>query len=740
MSSQPGTGVVDADERGIPLDKRRRFELLQDCREIIVTRLVKVVGEALDKMSEQLTSLAMEKSQREEQQLLFDAVSVVRSHRNDIESRFRRAFVDVFERRMFNNADAASAKPEEAGELSLVDDSVIHDQIAVDRLVRRAKSGLDPEEVLGVRARLAALVERDWFDENVHPVAPEAIFEALRNTLNEIGAEANVKGALLDAFEPYVSANLNRVYSNVNERLRSNRILPKIRPRVERAAAGKRAQAVTEAVQGVGAVETGVHVGHVAGGQGSPIAPAMLETFEQLMRQMSNGDSRARTSAAQMLADPGTFGMADLPIPSVQPPLIEALDGLQAEAITGLAAPAQLTSALSGQARDKGTALDQLTVEIVSLVFDYIYNDPRLSDPVKQQLLRLQVVAVKAALLDRSFFARRQHPMRRLIDHVTEACTDPDAEADIGSPLVDGLSAVIDWVLGQFDRDLSVFEVAIQRLDELANSELERRAARVAEVTRQAERIDAIARAQEDARGEIAARVDDATPEFVRDFLFRWWSEALASARVDAPADGPDWQEALRLGEQLLWSVAPKAPEEIPRLAALLPKMINGLLRGLRPVAFEKEARETFFNELLRWHTKAIERAKQSHDGPRERVRTSVRLRSDGTVQFRSLDAAPKVPETVIVEQSAVDELVRGSQIEIVEGDGAVQRVKVAWVSPSRKLYALTRYPDFARSIPRAELAAMFDAGLARMANLTPAVDRAIESVVSGSEARPVAA
>src|SRR5690606_33146310 len=114
---------------------------------------------------------------------------------------------------------------------------------------------------------------------------------------------------------------------------------------------------------------------------------------------------------------------------------------------------------------EKGSALDQLTVEIVSMVFDYIYADRRLPDAVKQQLLRLQVVAVKAALIDRSFFARRQHPMRRLIDRISEMAIDPDADVGAGSGLVAGVAETVDWIIEHFESDLATFEEAMRRLD-----------------------------------------------------------------------------------------------------------------------------------------------------------------------------------------------------------------------------------------------------------------------------------
>ena len=225
---------------------------------------------------------------------------------------------------------------------------------------------------------------------------------------------------------------------------------------------------------------------HATGGAGFGDAAAggePFDLFDDLVQQLSLDQTSARRSAARMLSDPETFGMADLPMPTVESPLLEALHTLQS-APRGLADDAPITTQLLDHARSKGSSLDQLTVEIVSLVFDYIYADRRLPDSVKQQLLRLQVVAVKAALLDRSFFARRQHPMRRLIDRITELATDPDVDFDGDSTLADGVAGIVDWILEQFDDDLATFDEAMARFDVLAHAESERRAARLLELTR----------------------------------------------------------------------------------------------------------------------------------------------------------------------------------------------------------------------------------------------------------------
>ncbi|HRO61348.1 MAG TPA: DUF1631 family protein, partial [Burkholderiaceae bacterium] len=232
MSAPQAKGVGDEAIDAPPVDRRRRLELLEDCRELVLSRLGRVVAEALAGISDELTELALRETRRDAQQALLDAVSLVRSHRPEIELRFHDAFSEIFERRMRGESDAPQASQPQGGELSLVDDSEIGERLALDRLVQRSRSKLDPDEVLGVRARLGALVERDWFDEKGHPASPEAVFEALRRTLDQLKAKSDVRDALLRALEPHVSANLNDIYSSVNERLRSGQILPSIRARI----------------------------------------------------------------------------------------------------------------------------------------------------------------------------------------------------------------------------------------------------------------------------------------------------------------------------------------------------------------------------------------------------------------------------------------------------------------------------------------------------------------------------
>jgi Protein of unknown function (DUF1631) len=780
-SESPNT---DQPGRGIPADARVRFELLEDCRESVVVQLCKLVGDALARMGEDLATTALGRSDRDEQQSLIEASSVVRQHRANIELSFKKAFIDCFERRLFQKS--GEEKPEKSfdGELQLMDDAVFTDKLTVDRLVSKTRGRLDPEEVLGIRARLAALLERDWFEETQHPVAPEAVYEALKSALAEASAKPEIQGALLDAFEPHVTGGLNLVYASVNDRLKARNILPKIKQQVTTVGGAARRSAVPGSAEadigdtagiatgqaggaggGVGGsagvmhgAAGGASTGHLAdnvgasgrsnslrpgAGQGANVGATHVDLMQQAelisalnlsMQQLAQGMPSARASVAKFLTDPETFGVADLPLPQVQPTLIESIAHLQIQAGRSPFVDPQLISDISDRARDKGSPLDQLTVDFVSMVFDYIVADRHLADIAKQQLLRLQIVAIKAALLDRSFFARRQHPMRRLIDRISEVASDPDTDLALDGAIVTGLESLIDWILVNFDSDLVVFDEALVKLDDTVASEASRRDSRLSDMTEAAEQIEARAAARDRAKNMLGERIDESTPAFIKEFLVTWWSDAIAAAGTAVQADAMNVADSLKIAEALIWSVVPKVPAEIPKLAALLPKLITGLMRGLKPVEIPKDERESFFNELLRIHTKAIESAKQAKpvQTVAERGLSRVRMRSDGSIMYtppRAVDAKPILtidPKAGL--SRAVAEVQRGDLIE-VDDNGEIKQYKLAWVSPSQKLYILSRFPDEARSLDSGQFAALFASGKAKIVEKRSSVDHAIGQI-----------
>jgi len=710
---------------------RSRAALLHECSGLIQERLNDVVAQALSRISEDLTSEALRAKRYDHKLALLEAVMLVRENRIELEERFRDCFGSIYERLLHPNAeDWPNPAPVSLDDLSLVSEDQVADQIQIDRLIMKARAALDPQQALGVRARLGALVDKDWFDESRHPVAPEAVFEALRLTLQDVSSRPEIQSALLDAFEPYFSNNLNGIYLAVNDLLKKNHILPQIKPtfvsdgpsnRGVPAAPAPAPQSQVAAVADAAAGVAGIDPSWTA---------ASIDRLQRALNSAYSGQSSGLTQMARILANPAMLASDRLPMQPVWAPLVDSLTDLQ----QGSAGQPNDVSmpALMQQVRDQGAPIDLITVEIVGMVFDYIYNDRRLPDTIKQQLLRLQVVAVKAALLDRGFFARRHHPLRQLIDRISDVGADPDFDSDDGSPMLTGFGALLTEVIGTFHTDLQVFEDAIAKVDAIEREELARHAVSLDGTSALASRAEAEQLALSAARLEIEQRLNKHVPAFTRVFLLETWSRAMARARVDQGDDIDPyvWDLGLKSAEYLIWSVLPKRREDIPRLASILPGLIRGLNKGLDLIEFDPQARSAFFDELMKTHTREISAAKQrASKGDPDPVHVSISISTDGTIRFvpKEKSQSAALPENDQID-ALLDGLKRGNRIEVA-GDGESRLFKLAWVSPARTLFILSRHPDDSMTLQGSELASMLHRGLARVMSEESALDRAITSV-----------
>ena len=788
-----------------PQVARGPASVLDTLRQAVLVGLRRIVRRSLAETIDELLEKLIAAVTWQERQAIDAALDLLRNGRDGVEASFERAFAE----RWAQVTSAAEDSPSAGGmrpsiglaDLALVDDSAIGERLALGRVAARSRRRMDEEQVDGLRARFGELLGRDWFADDDHPLAPDLVFEALCKALAPFGQVRTVH-FLLEALEPRVSTELAVLHAEINRQLVELGVLREIRYRVAKPtgsqaggqpllpAEGEAPDAVPAAhgpaspslssptsssfPSSSSSAPPGDFVGRVqaAVDQDEPGIPSPMpaEQVANLVGQLGQRIPAAQGAATRYLSDPARFATSAA---DAQPPsdrLMAALSGLQASqpaAGQDVATQASTARAVSSAvAREHGSPLERLIIETVSLVFEHVYEDEAISDAIKQQLLRLQVAAFKAALIDPSFFARPEHPMRRLIDRIAEIGSDPDFENAAGTPLVADVAALVTGVLADFDRDLEVFGQALERLDGIVQAETERRAARLAKIAAAAQKAEALERARERVRAELGALLDADCPEFVCRFVEQSWSEVLSRISTGAEFAPFDESRARRVVQTLRWSVAPKAPAEIATLAAELPQLIADLSRGLSFIALSSAERELFFSELLAWHGATIEDAKRagrmaaangiapqvdSLAGPAgappapprapevpapaaaagDRAGTTGDDGSSGSgPEATSRDDDGKAPaEEPIAGDDTVEHLglTNGSEVELTGPRGERKRFKVGWMSPRRSVFIFSRYPRDHWTVRRPVLNSLFEQGTLRLVARLPETRVAID-------------
>lgn len=91
-------------------------------------------------------------------------------------------------------------------------------------------------------------------------------------------------------------------------------------------------------------------------------------------------------------------------------------------------------------------------------------------------------------------------------------------------------------------------------------------------------------------------------PPFVVEFLMRQWRRYLVAILAENRPGGEDWLGALSAMEWLLWSVAPKSPDERAKLLRELRGGLESLRAGMRAIGTGEALVEPFFAQLETHH------------------------------------------------------------------------------------------------------------------------------------------
>jgi hypothetical protein len=737
--------------------------LISQCRELARSKLSGIVADALDKVENDLFGLAEASTSRAEQQILFEAMAQVKKHRAEIKASFDRYFVEIFERRVSSRAAAAGAKSElRVEELTLVDDAAMEEDLVVSDLARKTANRIDPDQLLGIRARFGHLLASEAIeDDTANPLSPEAVFEALKLACARLPGDFAVKRSLLNAFQPYVAAGITHVYADVNQNLIAHHVLPRIKHHVKRAADIGVGASQPLALNPALAASQAMNLAQLWGGTQAAAAAAMsasqalnlgqllaggagsAEQLSQLVASVLNGPPAARSQVTRMLAEPQRYAMEGALALPASPALLTSLSALQSATLPAEGGAFDFMAALGDQVRSQSHPLDQLTIELVNMVFDYILDDRQVPDTVKREISRLQIVAVKAAILDRTFFARRNHPMRQLLDRVAEVASDPEVATDEASPFVVGLRGTVDYVVHKFTDDLAIFTAALETLERIVEEERASRQKELAPTTAELARKEEAEIAHHTALAEINRRVTRKTPGFVRDFLYQWWAKTLVDAYTKEREGDDSWTHRLGIVDALVWSVSPLRTAEIAQLAAMLPTLMRSLLRGMNAIDMPSDARHGFFNQLMQAHTAAINAAKAQ-------AKTQAAVAA-GEAANAAADPGPATEPELSDEAPAgsppADDyfvhtamaLERGAVVEFLDGQAEV-RSKLIWVSPKQTILLFTSSAAGARRLTPAALAELLREGRARVVEVSEALMDRVVHAMMGTDSLPAAA
>lgn len=258
---------------------------------------------------------------------------------------------------------------------------------------------------------------------------------------------------------------------------------------------------------------------------------------------------------------------------------------------------------------------EQMTIDIVAMLFEFILRDGQVPAEVRAQLGRLQFLVLKMALRDPSLLKQKGHPVRLLINRIGSISLglkqlDPD-----GTHVTAEIVRIVATLLDDETEDSLAFAQALDELDAFIAQELRARNNNVERTVQAVEQAQNRTLRFAHTTAQMAQALADLTIDpYLKHFLQDDWVHAIEHA------DRSDAKRARRyrlLVADLLWSIVPKLKDEDrSQLFALLPIILNTLREGLSLIGWDSARQQTLLNWLVDAHTSALRAGHGAQSSP----------------------------------------------------------------------------------------------------------------------------
>lgn len=453
-----------------------------------------------------------------------------------------------------------------------------------------------------IHLRFVTLLRRPDLAKTDNPVGPRGI----RQGLNEMFAAAGAVGLdkkleLLERIENSLLQNLPALYAEINDFLDRAGVDP-AQPVIVGAPESKTkpAESGEDAGNGLQALQQAV-LSQLPGtlpsppGQGGAAASLLSQAaMERLIFRLNELEQHGKltpslrpgTSPSLEALIPGLFTDAEASRPG-QPKLLNSSElGIPASAPEGLA------------------------IDTLARIFEAIFADPELPDALKAVVSSLQITVLKRAMQDADFFATTSHPARRLVDSMALAVLGLPLDVPARHPVCAKLFEIAARLRSATPGDAGALAEAQAQVDALIaerNAAISRAADAYLPLLRMLDRRD---KAAIQSRLALEQRLQQGVPGPIRSFLEQTWNRVLQQVWLEHGPESSEWQSALTVIDNLLWTFQPKADsEERKALAKRLPEILQRLKAGMERIGVAAAEQATFLDDCFALQTRALRTA-----------------------------------------------------------------------------------------------------------------------------------
>lgn len=248
---------------------------------------------------------------------------------------------------------------------------------------------------------------------------------------------------------------------------------------------------------------------------------------------------------------------------------------------------------------------EQMTIDIVAMLFEFILRDNQVPAEVRAQLGRLQFLVLKIALRDTSLLTQKGHPARLLVNRIGSISLGLKQLDPSGAHITEEICRIVETLLCDESENPALFSRMLDEFDAFIAKELRDSDKHVEQTVVVVEQVQNRTLRFTHTRAQMAEALARLTIDpYLQEFLENAWVRAIELAeRSDAKRS----RRYRLMVPDLLWTIVPKVREDDrSQLFALLPILLNTLREGLSLIGWDNARQQGLLNWLVDAHTSAL--------------------------------------------------------------------------------------------------------------------------------------
>lgn len=674
--------------------------LMNECRDMVIVYTNALLAELFTNADTALLDFAKKAESNELQNRFFEAISEIQIKRSAIEKHFRESVSHDFDQ--FWSLSSSHSTFENSGkktELELVDVVQMDESVATENMTSRTEIDNAPQ-LYALGQRLAVINGGEMCKQSSLPACPHLLVSAFHSAITPLNISSKIRLIILALFNRYVLKQISSLYDDINNTLKDAGVLPHLRPTIAKS-------------------ETRQHEQSASSPQAKEESSAPEELGEELFTSILDllGAKRRELKASKPNRGSATKGASrGKPAPPIQQnELISAIQQQQADTTNNSRPDAtedllfipnieideqflqrikntlveERTNIYNSVSHGQIDTLDEDTIDLVGMLFEYMLNDPILPNVAKALISYLHTPYLKTTIIDRTMLTNTQHVARRLLDSLVEAGSHWVDESNLKRGIYPEMQIIVDRILKEFNEDLSLYDELFSNFREKMqhfkqkSDALEKRAK---EAAMGREKLNI---AKQRAQQEIKARLHSAAlPLPIKDFLRQSWTDKLIFTLLRHPEGelSSDWKDALRLADDLVWVFEPKTTaSEMTELAKLLPLLRQSVKEGLASLGGYNIKQGKVIFDLLN-SPESVTSSSTSRQKPDEDIITAPTQKvgsKNPSVPMATKESECDIPKAELEMMNKIREIKFGTWFEITGNKpGTIKRVRLSWLSP----------------------------------------------------------